>query len=1271
MSASDRATTGEERNQETRHGETTSDDDVFDRWVCLALAIQVLIVGAGCAVSTTSSMYSYKDADGQSVAAVCDEGRTSEDPRWLESECGTRILRYTGEAACEAGAGFGCGIAAALSGSDEGLSEALGGGDGVPSMSQKAQNLASRGCGLDDQTSCLLEFSALASSRRRADMNRAIRLGERKCSESMPVICQYMGTAFKEGARTSRDRKKAVEYFRTACEGEFAPGCRMLGEVYSDGFGVNSNQTRAKKHYSKACELGDQKACEKVGEEPGDKNARDRREMYMASMNISNEDIFKMAKKGCNNGFTAACTFFGRVIERGEFRGRYVGIDQAVELYETGCDNGAPGSCYRLGAYVSRTDRSVSGTERALSLARKACDQQVDGACDLRRKLQARSVTEKKTFVRFAKRCESETEQSENQTGGDSAERAAAAESSADGEGGDTDSNADSPETWDLERFEACHIAGIGYELGKVVERNPKRSVSLYRQACDLDHATACWRAGELLRKSDELEPGDQAINTLYRRGCDGGSMVACDKLGRRLAGKFVLDRQTDESSDVPDDLELGEAETYLEKACDARYGKSCAKLATLLANKAALANMIENMEEMEGVKITAQGSEDEMSVEARRESLLKRGCASGYVPACRRLGIFYIERAQTSEEYRRAVEMLSIGCHQDDAKACAHLGMQEVEFDDAELREMGHDHLETACIGGSGLGCRGLGDGYYNGSFVEKDREKSAELYTQACERGSGAGCVNLARQYEAGDGVEHDPAKARKHYETGCDQSNGAGCRGLARMYLYGAETDYDQKKGEKFLQRGCNMGHDQSCYDLEQFHTSGIHKSPSFSDAADALNAGCVADSITACDRLANYYYLGYGTEQDNEAGDGRADRVGEMIKRQCETFGLPSMCVRYAHHLAHGHGTETDNPRARNFLESRCSDNENGPSCAEVADLKAQGHIFELERVAATENLRAMCDEENEQACSLQAYYQWHGGDADLAPEQAVSYYRSECDGDASIACRRLARAYLTGFGARRAPERAMRLLEPMCRPGNEEGCIPYASGLIGMQAAERASRRIDRSDPACENRHAPHCVVSGKLRAAGVGVERDLDRARKQLGQACLHGIVYACPSADVLTLYVNVDEKRSKLTKPAECKAGAPDDCLAAGVSYQYGIERSRDPERAAKFYERACEQGSGLGCAARVSMHRFREANLAGDPYLDYVKKSCEARSADFCYAVSQATSPFNWKVGVELAKSACKNGEKRACLWLIDRGESPPTPQSSNSSPKSASTK
>jgi TPR repeat protein len=1256
-------------------------------WVFAALSLQLVMVGAGCG---TTSMYTYETADGDSIDAVCEEGIGSEGARWLESSCGVKLMDYTGQAACEAGNGFGCGLAASLAGSNEGLSQSLRKGGSSSAASDRTYDLASRGCSLGNQLSCLIEFSTLAQSGTRSGIQRAIRLGDRKCSEEMPIICQSMGAAFENGARTAADRRKTVEYYRTACDAEFPPGCRKLGKMHAEGFGVTANQTRADKFYGQACELGDKKACDKIGEELPDSSGGTDEEMFVESMNVSNKDMFEMAKAGCKNGFPPACTYFGRVVERGEVRGRYVGIDQAVELYKLGCDKGASRSCFRLANHVARTDRSIEGTDSALSYAKQACNQSVDGACDLRRDLQARQITQANLFESYATRCENGSSATDAK-GAASSDKQSGDRASSDGTSSQTsgDESSGKPPSDDtksdgLDRFGACQIAAIGYANGQVVDKDLKRAVGLYQKGCELGHATACWRAGQMLQTKDDLSASADDINALYKQGCDGGAMAACDELGRRLAGDLAigavmtagLESSSDASQDAEassdddddkgdgaDDSEEGSSQdveramSYLNTACNARYGKACATLATILKNQGALQNALNSIAGVEGVKVSAQDDDgSQVDPDARRESLLQRGCATGYVPACRRLGIFYMDRANSAEDYTQAFKMLHIGCRQDDAEACAHLGINEVEFDDAEFRAEGQKHLEQACIGGSGLGCRGLGDGYYNGSFVEKDREKSAELYTQACTNGSGAGCAMLARQYEAGEGVDYNPEQARNKYKQACNKGHGDGCLGLAKMYLYGSATDYNLDKGETYLQEGCNMGHDDSCFQLEQLHTSGTHQDVSLSAAREALQAGCLANSMTACDRVANYYYLGIGTDKDSETGDEYATKVGDKVKTGCETYGSESACVRWAHHLAHGKGTETDAPRARNLLDKKCEENDGGQSCIEIADLKARGHIYEHNRVAAMENLRSWCDEDNVGACNLEAYYRLFGRDVDLAPEKAMSHYRSECDGDDSTACEMLARGYLTGFGARREPRRAVRLLEPMCRPGNESGCIAYTSGLIGMGASDRATERLKESEAGCDNRHAPHCVVAGKLTATGLGTERNLETAAKRFERACKEGMVFACPSADLLNTYIAAAGANQASGAAGRCEGGEMKACLVAGVDAQYGIQTERAPEEAADLFNTACENGTSLGCAARISMHRFQEVNLAGDDYFEYAQKSCKARSPDFCYALAHRTVPFEWKPAVDMASRACERGEKRACLWLIDRGVSPP---------------
>lgn len=118
---------------------------------------------------------------------------------------------------------------------------------------------------------------------------------KKDCSENIYAACWYLGEAYKQGMRVTKDYKASFNAFKLACDGKLPKGCGGLSLLYlyghikdekklaqqqerfcrsgivescvymgnasSRGLGVEKNITKAISYYKESCLFGSDVAC--------------------------------------------------------------------------------------------------------------------------------------------------------------------------------------------------------------------------------------------------------------------------------------------------------------------------------------------------------------------------------------------------------------------------------------------------------------------------------------------------------------------------------------------------------------------------------------------------------------------------------------------------------------------------------------------------------------------------------------------------------------------------------------------------------------------------------------------------------------------------------------------------------------------------------------------------------------------------------------------------------------------------------------------------
>lgn len=229
----------------------------------------------------------------------------------------------------------------------------------------------------------------------------------------------------------------------------------------------------------------------------------------------------------------------------------------------------------------------------------------------------------------------------------------------------------------------SCAILGFMYEKGKGVGSDSARAASAYKAGCDRGNPDACAGLGLAYSKGDGVPKDDARAEQLLREGCQRLNARACSGLGNRArkAGR------------------MGEAVSYLTRACNLGYGRACFYASSLL---------LESDREPENAYRASQ-----------------RGCDGADVRGC-----------------LLAASLLSIG----------HGTAADVN-EGGRLKAKALSGLEAQCMNRDNEACEVLGD-WYTGLYKNpaKQLTKAAEYYQKACDGHEERACEEAKRARSGG---------------------------------------------------------------------------------------------------------------------------------------------------------------------------------------------------------------------------------------------------------------------------------------------------------------------------------------------------------------------------------------------------------------------------------------------------------------------------------------------------------------------------------------
>ena len=92
----------------------------------------------------------------------------------------------------------------------------------------------------------------------------------------------------------------------------------------------------------------------------------------------------------------------------------------------------------------------------------------------------------------------------------------------------------------------------------------------------------------------------------------------------------------------------------------------------------------------------------------------------------------------------------------------------------------------------------------YQEGLDVEKDYEKSLELYLKSAKNGSTTSMVNIAYLYSHGMGVEQDYQESFKWNLQAAEKGDSSGMFNVSRQYEFGLGVEKNPEKASYWLEK-----------------------------------------------------------------------------------------------------------------------------------------------------------------------------------------------------------------------------------------------------------------------------------------------------------------------------------------------------------------------------------------------------------------------------------------------------------------------------------
>lgn len=249
------------------------------------------------------------------------------------------------------------------------------------------------------------------------------------------------------------------------------------------------------------------------------------------------------------------------------------------------------------------------------------------------------------------------------------------------------------------------------------------------------------------------------------------------------------------------------------------------------------------------------------------------------------------------------------------------------------------------------------------------------------------------------------------------------------------------------------------------------------------------------------------------------------------------------------------------------------------------------------------------------------------------------------------CVKMASMLLLGRGVPVSLASAEAYYKAACDGEYAQGCHGWAVVLRDMVKTEDAQvKALSLFEENCQRRHyRPSCGSWAAMRAGGEGDSPDENAAKEAAVKGCeAHKDAYSCEVAALLLSKrgpgLMPEPERAAAFFEVACQGGLSRSCDELAALYEQGRGVSPSQERARSLYQQACDQGvKAYGCTGLARMMRLGiggARDLEGAYAID--AKACAQGQRLSCMAQINALLSGQ---GVEADKEAARAMLKRSC--------------------------
>lgn len=554
-----------------------------------------------------------------------------------------------------------------------------------------------------------------------------------------------------------------------------------------------------------------------------------------------------------------------------------------------------------------------------------------------------------------------------------------------------------------------------------------------------------------------------------------------------------------------------------------------------------------------------------------------------------------HLDRIVPKPDREKALSLCEAACKANEPRGCTCVAHERsMTGGNLPIAEKLRADLHHLCDEGSGSACARafeLGMGSSTREQHEELLAKALRLLNEGCASKDGAACFDRAMIKDNGRTSSLSGTQRRALFEQACDFGDWRGCATLADEEL--SAPNADREKAKRLLAKGCEKSGD-ACARLAKIIWPGPSDTSDADKARELTAKGCAMGSSEACIQVSSF-------AKDPSDGS-RKPPLDEVIARErragCER-GSAEDCEAYGEQLLAG-----EKPSAASWLEG------------ESAFMRAcsLGLTVGCGSAFRSRNIREK-REELRRAC--------YGGDG--------------------RACVFIARDAQTQEPP--ALEEAEKAYEWACLAGDSEGCGILVSMYDKGVVPEDMPRTMAFLEHGCALSAPAACFRLAERTLSGKGAPKDPARAASLLKQSC-YDVGLGCAqlaSGEVEAL------GRELFTQ--DCARGIAEGCeqLAQVLTDAKRDASQRDPSRAAKLRERACEGGLGASCAELARL--YDQGDKQDIPRaVSLEERACDLAFTPACVRLARwytdgTNVPKNEERAQQYKAKACNHGANDQC--------------------------